>query len=230
MEKYGFVYIWFDRKHKRYYIGMHWGTDNDGYISSSTWMMQAYKRRPQDFKRRILECVYTNRKDLYEREKYWLSFIEDDELKVRYYNLSKNVNDTWLNETNTKSRKEKMRTNHWSKNDNHSERIREAISKAHKDKPLTYIRTDHTRKLISENSKRLIDEGIIGMKGKQHSIETKKKMSQNNAMNDLNNRLKISEANKGQICLVNGSERKKAKPGSEKYKSLIELGFNPIND
>ena len=23
-EKYGFVYIWHDRKHKRYYIGSHW--------------------------------------------------------------------------------------------------------------------------------------------------------------------------------------------------------------
>ena len=38
MEKYGFVYIWYDRKHKRYYIGCRWGTENDGYICSSSWM------------------------------------------------------------------------------------------------------------------------------------------------------------------------------------------------
>lgn len=28
-EKYGFVYIWFDKKHKRFYIGCRWGTEND---------------------------------------------------------------------------------------------------------------------------------------------------------------------------------------------------------
>jgi hypothetical protein len=55
MEKYGFVYIWFDRKHKRFYIGCHWGKENDGYVCSSPWMKQAYKHRPQDFKRKILK-------------------------------------------------------------------------------------------------------------------------------------------------------------------------------
>lgn len=107
-EKYGFVYIWRDRKYNRYYIGMHWGTEDDGYICSSNWMYNTYKRRPQDFKRKILEKVYTNRKDLYECEKKWLSFIKDHELKKRYYNLSKNVQDSWLNEENIGSRKEKI--------------------------------------------------------------------------------------------------------------------------
>lgn len=76
MEKYGFVYIWFDRKHKRYYIGCHWGTENDGYICSSSNMKSAYNRRPQDFKRRIISRVYTNRKDLLEEEYKWLSQIK----------------------------------------------------------------------------------------------------------------------------------------------------------
>lgn len=53
----GFVYIWRDRKHKRYYIGSHWGTPDDGYICSSPWMRQAYKHRPLDFKRRVLNIV-----------------------------------------------------------------------------------------------------------------------------------------------------------------------------
>lgn len=87
MEKYGFVYIWRDRKHKRYYIGCHWGTENDGYICSSSWMLQAYKKRPNDFKRKILKKVYSNRKNLLEEEYRWLSFIKTDELKNKYYNL-----------------------------------------------------------------------------------------------------------------------------------------------
>lgn len=108
MKKYGFVYIWYDRKHKRYYIGMHWGTENDGYICSSRWMRKAYKRRPEDFRRRILERVYSKRIDLYNRELYWLSLIKDSELKIRYYNISKNVNDAWIDENKNISIKERI--------------------------------------------------------------------------------------------------------------------------
>jgi hypothetical protein len=66
MEKYGFVYIWYDKKHKRYYVGSHWGHENDGYVCSSTWMMKAYKIRPDDFKRKIIKKIYTSRKELME--------------------------------------------------------------------------------------------------------------------------------------------------------------------
>lgn len=108
MEKYGFVYIWYDRKHKRYYIGMHWGTENDGYVCSSNWMRDSFKRRPEDFKRKIIEKIDSNRKDLYEREKYWLSFIKEEELGKKYYNLSKLVNDNWLNEAANLTRKQRI--------------------------------------------------------------------------------------------------------------------------
>lgn len=88
-EKYGFVYIWFDRKHKRYYIGCHWGTEDDGYICSSRWMKNAIHRRPQDFKRRILNRVYTNRNDMFNIEGKWLALVQPNELGKRYYNLNK---------------------------------------------------------------------------------------------------------------------------------------------
>ena len=114
---------------------MHWGTENDGYICSSTWMLQAYKLRSIDFKRRILERVYTNRKELYEREKYWISFIKDSEIKTRYYNLSKNVNDTWLNEDAKLNRREKI-----------SIKTKEAMNKPEvKDKYLNALKTRNTR-------------------------------------------------------------------------------------
>jgi hypothetical protein len=99
MENYGFVYIWFDRKHKRYYIGSHWGTEADGYVCSSTWMIKAYKIRQEDFKRRILTRVYTNRKDLLESEYRWLSLIKDEEIKSKkYYNRTKHKNGHWTAE------------------------------------------------------------------------------------------------------------------------------------
>lgn len=95
MEKYGFVYIWRDRKHKRYYVGSHWGTETDGYVCSSPWMMKAYKRRPLDFKRKILARVYTTRSELLQKEYYFLAMIKDHEIKERYYNLNTKSTGHW---------------------------------------------------------------------------------------------------------------------------------------
>lgn len=86
-EKYGFVYIWYDRKHKRFYIGSHWGTENDGYICSSTWMKQGYKHRPNDFKRKILFRTDKSKQQLLIEENRWLSMIREHEIGKKYYNL-----------------------------------------------------------------------------------------------------------------------------------------------
>lgn len=97
----GFVYIWRDRKYNRYYIGSHWGSEYDSYVCSSTWMRNSHRRRPEDFKRRIIARVHTSREELLEEEQRWLSMIKDHELatrnsttkkrseNVRYYNVSK---------------------------------------------------------------------------------------------------------------------------------------------
>lgn len=113
---YGFVYIWRDHKHKRFYIGCHWGDVNDGYVCSSRWMKAAYKRRPKDFKRRILETNITERSMLFEREATWLSLTKKEELGKRYYNL---------NNTPIK---------HWSRNPLTAKQIAEAASKRLKGK------------------------------------------------------------------------------------------------
>jgi hypothetical protein len=94
MNKYGFVYIWFDKKHKRYYIGCHWGTETDGYICSSNWMRDAYKRRPEDFKRRILKTELT-REQMYIEEQRYFGMIKEEEIKIKYYNLSLSSKDPW---------------------------------------------------------------------------------------------------------------------------------------
>lgn len=99
-EKYGFVYLWYDRKHKRYYIGCRWGKVDDGYVCSSRWMKQAYGHRPYDFKRRILKTNIPSRKETYEEEQRWLNLIKEEEIKPlndhpRYYNLSIKNNETW---------------------------------------------------------------------------------------------------------------------------------------
>lgn len=93
--KYGFVYIWRDKKHKRYYVGAHWGTIDDGYICSSGWMMKAYNRRAGDFKRRIIKTNITSRPETFIEEMKYLSLIKPEELKRKYYNLNIKNNEAW---------------------------------------------------------------------------------------------------------------------------------------
>lgn len=85
MSKFGFVYIWFDRKNKKFYIGRHWGTEDDGYICSSNTMREAYRRRPKDFKRRIVSHV-NDKEVLISEEQRWLDMIKPNEIGTRYYN------------------------------------------------------------------------------------------------------------------------------------------------
>ena len=139
-ENYGFVYIWYDRKHKRYYIGCRWGSEEDGYVCSSRWMKQAYTIRPQDFKRRILSRIYTNRKDLLAEEHKWLSMIRDHELKVRYYNV---INRAF---------------NHWSADEQRRVEIGAKISKRNRGKPITFKNPEERGRKISETKKRKIAE------------------------------------------------------------------------
>jgi len=145
MEKYGFVYIWYDRKHKRYYVGSHWGTENDGYICSSTWMIKAYKIRRDDFKRKIISRIYTNRKDLLEEEYRWLSMIPEECLGKSYYNLRNKL------------------IGHWSTDEQKRMTIAEKISESHKKDPnwahwsRGRIVSDETREKNRQATKRQFD-------------------------------------------------------------------------
>lgn len=94
-EKSGFIYIWMDRKHNRYYIGCHWGFENDGYICSSKIMKKAFKRRPYDFKRRIIKRNISSRPELYVEELRYLKMIKPEELRSKYYNLNITNNEMW---------------------------------------------------------------------------------------------------------------------------------------
>lgn len=85
-EKYGFIYLWYDKKHKKFYIGRHWGTENDGYICSSVNMRNNYNNRPNDFKRRIIKRIYTSNNDLINEEQRYLDMVKPEECIVKYYN------------------------------------------------------------------------------------------------------------------------------------------------
>ena len=138
MKKYGFVYLWRDRKYPRYYIGCHWGTEDDKYICSSRWMRDAYRRRPNDFKRRILVRVWTSKQDLLIEEGKWLALILLSEIKVKYYNLHNFQSGHWTaNEDRALSVREKLSKSQKKRFENLEERkaVSERILKYHADHP-----------------------------------------------------------------------------------------------
>lgn len=195
-EKYGFIYIWFDRKHKRYYVGCHWGTEDDGYICSSSWMKKAFKNRPEDFKRRILKTNISYRPDMYIEEQKWLNMIKYNEIKPinsnpRYYNLNLSVGDLWHKYD------EKIKT------------IGEKISIAKTGKSTGPCSPEKAAKISEAKKKKFAEQGgmsdehrlaLTGIKKKPHTDEWKSENSKRmkDQWSDPNNerRKNISEAAK----------------------------------
>jgi hypothetical protein len=106
----GFIYIWHDKTRKMFYIGCHYGSEDDGYICSSRRMMSAYHRRPNDFTRRILVRDIPSREALLEEEYNWLQLIPKTELGKRYYNLSNRHYGHWsTSESKRETMREKLR-------------------------------------------------------------------------------------------------------------------------
>lgn len=236
--KYGIVYLWYDRKHKRYYIGCHWGTKDDKYICSSTWMLKAYKHRPNDFKRKILKIIYSDKKEMLQEEYKWLSMIKKEELGKKYYNLHNHHFNHWSADENSKLKiSEKISKHHketpdfgkWNKGKSLTEEAKKKISIATSKAMKMYYesnpRTEATRKKISENTKKLQKEKKVGMHGKKHTEETIKLMKINNAMNKKDHRLKVKKAKQNIKWLKKDNIRKMAVVGSEKYKQLLNDGF-----
>ena len=172
----GFVYIWFDRLRKMYYIGSHWGMEDDGYICSSNRMRHAYRRRPQDFKRRIITKNFNSKKDLLDEEERFLSMMKKEELGKKYYNLNRQHFGIWHNFSEDKSKT-----------------INEKISFTLKGRKLPEETKAKMRgKKLSEEAKRNLSEKLAGIKrseetkekmrlvnlGKKHSQETKRKISE----------------------------------------------------
>jgi hypothetical protein len=231
MEKYGFVYIWRDRKHKRYYVGCHWGREDDGYICSSNWMRDAYRRRPHDFKRRILKTNILTKKETFETEQYYFNMIKLEELRVRYYNLRINLQHWCLkNEEELNIVKEKISNSN--KGITRSVEHKKAISRAHTGKILseeTKIKMIETRnKNMSEEQKYKNSQILINRnKNREWTIEERQKLIDSKLGKKLSNehKAKISESGKGRVVSEETKEKlKKAHTGrkfSEEHKKKL---------
>lgn len=159
-EKYGFVYIWYDRKRKMYYIGSHWGTSDDGYICSSNRMRDAYRRRPTDFKRRIIWKTNV-REELLQEEEKWLQKIKR---KKSYYNYRYTVSVI------------QYPIKHWAYDSKKRNDVASRISKKLTGTSHSPERSEKNKNRVhSEESKQKMSKSHIGLK---HGEEAKKKMSE----------------------------------------------------
>lgn len=149
-EKYGFVYLWYDKKYKRFYVGSHWGNVYDGYICSSTWMRKSFRKRPNDFKRRIVKRDIKSRDLLYEEEQRWLNMVKKTEIKPtnpnpRYYNLCLTVKDPWY------------------KHDLTRKSVGEKISAAKKGKSTGPCSPEKARKISEAKRQRRLEKEAAGL-------------------------------------------------------------------
>ncbi len=81
-----FVYLWYDRSRKMFYIGSHSGSIDDEYTSSSRWLSGEIRYRPHHFKRRILS-IHSTKDEAINKEYQLISLICEEEYGTRYYNI-----------------------------------------------------------------------------------------------------------------------------------------------
>lgn len=212
MKKYGFVYLWRDKKHKRYYVGSHWGLENDGYVCSSRWMRNAYRLRPNDFKRRILARVYSSKQDLLMEEGRWLSMMKQEEINgVRYYN--RNIT---------------TKPGHWTAIPNYDKTISEKIS----------INTKKAMWREDIRSKYLDGLGRRDNRSSDKQVRLKRSASLKNTFSKLTDEqrrektrvcLEKREGNGGKKRLFKNGRFKLAQPNSCKWQEMLSDGWSVEN-
>ena len=91
-EYYGYVYIWFDTKYKKFIIGSHHGKVEDKYKTSTggIHVRNIFKYRPQTMRFRVLQ--YNKESDNFlftqQLEQKWLNMRRDIKNNSRYYNMT----------------------------------------------------------------------------------------------------------------------------------------------
>jgi hypothetical protein len=176
MKKTGFVYIWYDSWRKMYYIGCHIGNENDGYICSSNRMRDAHRRRPQDFKRRVIQRDIP-RDRILEEEYRWLSMIPKEELGSKYYNVSNRHFGHWLTTQDKSGKKHPM----YGKT--HTEESKKKMrGKIRTDEQKQVLRVRAKEQFSNPENRKKAGEANIGrtpwLKGRKHSEESRRKMSE----------------------------------------------------
>lgn len=146
-----FVYCWTDKLTDKLYVGYHKGRDDDGYICSSKIMKEEYKKRPQDFSRKIV--AHGKLEDIVSLETKILQSMnaaDDPQFYNKHNNTARIINGPLSEEHKEKIRKGCQGIN---RGRLFSETTREKISKSKIGTPAWnkgIPRDEETRKKISE--------------------------------------------------------------------------------
>jgi len=173
-----FVYCWTDKSTNKLYIGSHKGSIEDGYVCSSKYMLEEYKKRPNDFTRQII--AQGNIPDIRKLEAKILKSV-DAKVNEEFYNRHNNDGfyfDGWSSNTMTEEHKKN-------------------IGKANKGRKISL---EHAHKLHegrrkSKNSPEHAAAVIASRVGNKHTDDTKIKMSKSRLANP-NTKKFASEAGK----------------------------------
>lgn len=87
---FGYVYLWYDTKHKKYIIGSHHGDVDDSYKTSTggKHVRNIFRARPETMKMKVLEYNTLSNNSRYTKhlEQKWLDYRPNITENNRYYN------------------------------------------------------------------------------------------------------------------------------------------------
>ena len=103
MEQEAFVYLWYDASNKKYYLGKHKGTPDDGYThSSSIWESFTKDTIPEGVSRRILAygtheemCILEHELLVDRKKRCWDRYYNNSLGDPRYVDVSGENNPQW---------------------------------------------------------------------------------------------------------------------------------------
>ena len=190
-----FVYCWTDHKTSKLYVGSHKGSTDDGYVCSSKYMMEEYRKRPEDFTRQIVAEGRLD--DIRKLESSILKSVKA-RLDEQFYNKHDNDGlyfDGWKKGEFSDEHRKNMSIAA-------SKRMKKRISKEH----LTALHEGRRNSKNSEEHNRKISEKNTGRKLSEESIV--------NARNTrkMNNDTSALASHAGKISMEkykNDPERKK---------------------
>ena len=179
MTKYfGFIYEWVDSTNDKNYVGSHKGLIDDGYTGSGTYFLSAFKKRPDEFSREILEYVYEDdRKILLEVEQKYLDLIDWNNT----YNISTIAlgSDGMIGKHHTNESKKIMSEKAKKRPSNHT-------GKKHTEEFKIKIGNIHRGKIVLEETKQKMSKSKLGEKNHMYGIPCSEERRKN-----------ISESRKG---------------------------------
>jgi hypothetical protein len=103
VEQEAFVYLWYDASNKKYYLGKHKGTPDDGYTHSSTiWESFTKDTIPEGVSRRILAygtneemCILEHELLVDRKNRCWDRYYNESLGDPRYVDISGENNPSW---------------------------------------------------------------------------------------------------------------------------------------